>query len=216
MKLNKIFAVMAATAIAGSMAISASAADLGTRPSDGENFIYNVDFTGYTGEDLEKVVKVEAEIDLTSDYCNGCIGGNINGAWAKVDQETSASGTDVWTMEIADGGLANYVLDEETNEVSSQPYMEVQLWWVNPLYDDDGNEAGVGVCTLKSVKFIDADGNEVVPSSNADTDKDTDTDTETPAEKNDGDTSTSTGLAGLSLAGLAVAGAAVVASKKKN
>lgn len=224
MKLNKIFAVLSATAIAGSMAISASADTLISKTGNESSAeIYKVDFTGYTGEDLEKVVRVEADVIVDSGFCNGTMGGNISGTWSSTPNSCENSDTELntWSWDIADGGLANYVLDEDTGEVSSQPYMEIQLWWVNPFYVDDV-EGDPGTAKLEAVRLLDADGNEVAPSGN-DASTETPSDTDKPADstpstddKPSTDNSTSTGLVGLSLAGLAVAGAAVVASKKKN
>ncbi len=223
MKLKKIFAVLAATAIAGSMAISASADDIGSCQTN-DKLLYEIDFSNYTGEDLEKVVKVEADLVCDSGYMNGFMGGNIGGTWTDIGQ-TEINDTDVhtWTLETPDGGLANYILDEKTGEVSSQPYFKVEIWWVNALEaEEDGTVITAGTATLKAVRLLDADGNEVAPSGNAgstetpaDTDKPADS-TPSTDDKPATDNSTSTGLVGLSLAGLAVAGAAVVASKKKN
>ena len=234
MKMTKILARVSVCALAASaMAISAFAADpLATKTGNAESAVkYVVDFTNI---DATKVDKVVVDISVDSGFCNGCIGYNVDGVWTSVDKETPKETTkDQWIVDSLNGALG------------AEPYMEVQLWWVNPFYDEQGNETDKeGTATIDAITLYDASGNVVVATgeSKGDDTKKDDTkkddtkkddtkkdDTKTDnTKKDDAKTDNTkkdntkkdaakTGDAGvgLALAGLTIAGAAAFVTKKR-
>ncbi len=122
---------------------------------------YVVDFSELTEDQVASITKIVADVTVDSGYCNGTIGGNVDGVWTSMNPQGEVSGDGetsgqfVWEF---DGSLAAY--DEEGN---LSPYAEVQFWWVNPFYDENGDEAGAGTATLTAVTFYDASGNVVAP-----------------------------------------------------
>ena len=211
MKLRRIFAALAACAIAATSVISASAADaLMTKTGNTEDAVkYKVSFEGLTDDQIKSIAKIEANVSVNTDSVNGCIGYNSASAadpknpWTSVKCEVKsdtapASGT--FVVEFTAGDLA--VLDAD-GKIS--PSVEVQFWWVNPFYDAEGKEGDPGTATLNSVTFYDASGKAVVPSSG---------DGKKDGDKKDNSNKPTGASAGLALAGLALAGVAVVATKK--
>ena len=223
MKMKKIIAGMIASALAVSaMAAVASAEDLMTKTGNTESSAnYDVSFEGLTDEQIQSITKIEAEVSVTTTMVNGCIGYNKAGeGWTSVNQDLEEEAGPIdgkWTLEVAAGDFA--ALDEDGNIA---PFAQIQFWWVQPNYDEDGNEGDPGVATLKSVTLYDASGN-VVTAGGADA---------TPAPDNSGDNNVSgdttqttddknspdTGVEGVAVvAGIAIvaAGAVVVAKKRK-
>ncbi len=159
--MKKIFAklvagIAAATLMVGAFATSAFAADFS--PADASSTIaYNdgtektsavkwtVDLSTLTEDQIASIAKVEATITLTdTNYANGVIGGNVDGSWSASDElEVNGTGTFTW---------------EPSGTLS---YIEVQIWWVNPTQDADGNAIGKGTAEVTAVKLLDASGNEV-------------------------------------------------------
>ncbi|MBD5081417.1 MAG: hypothetical protein HDT44_06590 [Ruminococcaceae bacterium] len=229
MNMKKIVAAAVASVMAvSSMAIAASAEALMTKEGNEESAVkYEIDFSGLTDDQIKSIVKIEADVSVDTNSVSGCIGYNkLEAGWTFENMETSddegpVSGT--WTLEIAAGDLA--AIGEDG---SVSPYAEVQFWWVNPHYDEDGKEGDSGVATLEAVRLLDASGNEVVAGGAADPAPETSADeTEAPADTSaegsnpsggDGKDPANTGIEGVAVvAGLAVlaTGAIVVAKKRK-
>ena len=219
MKISKILASVSVCALAASaMAISAVAADpLATKTGNAESAVkYVVDFTNI---DATKVDKVVVDISVDSGFCNGCIGYNVDGVWKSVVKETpKETQKDQWIVDSLNGALG------------AEPYMEVQLWWVNPFYDEQGNETDKdGTATIDAITLYDTSGNVVVATvesqggytktddtkkddtkkDNAQSDYTKQDDTQKDAAK------TGDAGVGLALAGLPIAGAAAFVTKKR-
>ena len=204
MKLRTFLASVSACAIAlSAVAMTASAADaLMSKTGNTESAKnYTIDFTGIDGTAVDKIV---AEITVDSAFVNGCIGYNLDGNWTTANQETSATSGE-WVVEGLAGGLG------------AEPYAEIQFWWVNPMYNEDGSEGDAGTASLMSVTLYDASGNVLSASGST---------TDAPADDNDDTATTTTTTAGssntgdagiaLAVAGLAVAGAAAYVARKKD
>ena len=221
MKMKKLIAGVVASAMAVSaMAVAASAALLTKTGNSESAALYDVSFEGLTEDQINSITKIEAKVSVTSNMCNGCIGYNdaANG-WTSANQELNEEAGPVdgtWVLEVAAGSFA--AKDDEGNVA---PFAQVQFWWVNPIYDEDGNETGDGVATLESVTLYDGNGNVVTagggdsaPATEAPS-NDAAGDVNQPvADKNNADT----GVEGVAVvAGLAIiaAGAVVVAKKRK-
>ena len=224
MKMTKILASVSACALAASMlVVNAFAADpLATKTGNAESAVkYVVDFTNI---DATKVDKVVVDISVDSGFCNGCIGYNVDGVWTSVDKETPKETTkDQWIVDSLNGALG------------AEPYMEIQLWWINPFYDEQGNATDKeGTATIDAVTLYDASGNVVVAAgeSKGDDTKTDDTkkddtkkddtkkddtkkdDAKTDNTKKDDTKKGDVGV-GLALAGLTIAGAAAFVTKKR-
>lgn len=193
MKIKKFIAGIAACAVAATaMATSVFAADLLTKKgNEGDAAKYAIDFTGI---DANKIDKVVANVSVDSEMVNGCIGYNANGDWTAKDQETNGQKSSEW---IADG-LAGVLGDE--------PHMEIQFWWVNPFYNEDGTEGDPGTATLTAVTFYDASGNVVKAEGEAPADDDNDDD------DNDDDAATTTTTAAGGTTGSADTGVGDIAA----
>ena len=219
MKMTKILASVSACALAASMlVVNAFAADpLATKTGNAESAVkYVVDFTNI---DATKVDKVVVDISVDSGFCNGCIGYNVDGVWTSVDKETPKETTkDQWIVDSLNGALG------------AEPYMEIQLWWINPFYDEQGNATDKeGTATIDAVTLYDASGNVVVAAgeSKGDDTKKDDTkkdDTKKDDAKTDNTKKDDTKKdaaktgdvgVGLALAGLTIAGAAAFVTKKR-
>ena len=229
MKMTKILASVSACALAASMlVVNAFAADpLATKTGNAESAVkYVVDFTNI---DATKVDKVVVDISVDSGFCNGCIGYNVDGVWTSVDKETPKETTkDQWIVDSLNGALG------------AEPYMEIQLWWINPFYDEQGNATDKeGTATIDAVTLYDASGNVVVAAgeSKGDDTKKDDTkkddtkkdDAKTDNTKKDDTKKDNTKKddtkkdaaktgdvgVGLALAGLTIAGAAAFVTKKR-
>lgn len=239
MKLNKIFAVMAATAIAGSMAISASAADttICKISADAEYTVADLpEYEGFSHCWLQNYAKdtvpytinmVTVEIDgkeydVTALLPEDEIGGNNS----VMLTGNSDKGIDDPAIDVTKISKINYYVTFETDVNNLEVWTGGAIGtnsttngWNNiatygNAFKDDGVTPNTDIM-LQDIVISELPTVDSYTALNAGS-TETPADTETPTDKNDGDTSTSTGLAGLSLAGLAVAGAAVVASKKKN
>lgn len=154
MKLTKVFAGVAAAAVAvSSLAVSAFADVLMSKTGNTSSAEkYSIDFTGYTEEQLGTVKVIEADVTIDTDFANGTIGGNIEGTWASLAQfEVSEDTTVTWELP---GSLVSYDADG-----NFAPYAEVQFWWVNNIPDTEDE----GTVALTAVRLLDADGNEVLP-----------------------------------------------------
>ena len=229
MKMTKILASVSACALAASMlVVNAFAADpLATKTGNAESAVkYVVDFTNI---DATKVDKVVVDISVDSGFCNGCIGYNVDGVWTSVDKETPKETTkDQWIVDSLNGALG------------AEPYMEIQLWWINPFYDEQGNATDKeGTATIDAITLYDASGNVVVAAgeSKGDDTKKDDTkkddtkkdDAKTDNTKKDDTKKDNTKKddtkkdaaktgdvgVGLALAGLTIAGAAAFVTKKR-
>ncbi|HBH94423.1 MAG TPA: hypothetical protein DDX91_01630, partial [Ruminococcaceae bacterium] len=164
MNMKKIVASALASVMAVStMAIAASAEALLTRVGQEGDGKYVVDLSDLTEDQVKSIAKVEADLSVDTTLVNGVIGYNSasKGAWDGEtgkyefsDDNGGAKGTAV--LEIADGDLAAKDADG-----ALAPYMEVQIWWVQPQYDEEGNESGSGTASLSYVGLFDKDGNVV-------------------------------------------------------
>lgn len=233
MKIKKIIAGIVASAMAVStLAIAASAdALLSKEGNDQSSANYSIDFSSLTEEQVKSITKIEASVSVTTSMVNGCIGYNkADAGWTSVNQELNVDGgsnlTGTWVAEAEAGSFAS--LDEAG---AIAPYCEVQFWWVNPVYDEAGNESGKGVATLNSVTVYDASGAVLLTVGAAASPADTEAPAATEAPTTEGtgaagDTtaptpdknSPNTGIEGVAVvAGLAIiaAGAVVVAKKRK-
>ncbi len=160
--MKKFGTLALATALTAALACTAFADDalLTKTGNDSSAEKYEVDLSSLTEEQLESVTQAVADVTVDSGYCNGTIGANLGGAWSSMNPQGEVSGDGetsgqfVWDI---DGSLVSY--DDDGNLA---PYMEVQLWWVNPMYDEDGNEGDAGTATLTAVTLYDADGNVVL------------------------------------------------------
>ena len=228
MKMKKLIAGVVASAMAVSaMAVAASAALLTKTGNSESAALYDVSFEGLTDEQIQSITKIEAKVSVTSNMVNGCIGYNdAEKGWTSANQELNEEAGPVdgtWVLEVAAGSFAALAEDG-----SVAPFAQVQFWWVNPIYDADGNETGDGEATLESVTLYDANGNVVTagggdaapaateaasneaPSNEAPAGNTN----QAVADKNNADT----GVEGVAVvAGLAIiaAGAVVVAKKRK-
>ena len=216
MNMKKIMAGIVASALAVStMAVAANAA-LATKTGNDEGaVICSVNFEGLTEEQINSITKIEAKVTATSDFMNGCIGYNAAGAgWTAVNQDLGGNDTapcsGTWVAEFEAGALA-----ATDDDGALAPFSEIQLWWVNPVYDEDGNEVEAGVGTVESITFYDASGNVVAPAA-AGGNPPAPGETAGPgADPNKG--TPDTGVEGVAVvAGLAIiaAGAVVVAKKR--
>ncbi|MCM1300085.1 MAG: NPXTG-anchored protein [[Eubacterium] siraeum] len=221
MNMKKIIAsAVAAVMTVGTMAVAASADALLSKTGNSSSAEkYVISFEGLTEDQVKSIVKIEASINVTSDYANGSVGYNDAEAGWKGDQsEASASGASTWTAEFAEGALC--ATDDDGNLA---PYSEVQFWWVND--NADGTE---GTISLESVKLLDASGNEVTAGAAApaaENAAEAPAATEAPAAENAAAANTApadkgnadTGVEGVAVvAALAVlAGGAVVVAKKR-
>ncbi len=155
MKLTKVFAGVAAAAVAvSSLAVSAFADVLMSKTGNTSSAEkYAIPFTGLTEEQVATVKTIEADVDLVdTDYVNGTIGGNIDGGWSTNGQfELNEDVTVTWELP---GSLVSYDADG-----NFAPYAEVQFWWVNNIPDTEDE----GTVALTAVRLLDADGNEVLP-----------------------------------------------------
>lgn len=205
MNMKKIIAGAVASVMAVStMAIAASAVDInkkfqgavGGGKYDGaitfEEELKNVDGT--------KVVKVEMEIEVDSGFCNGFMGANDpDGNWYATDQIDTNGTSDTWTWECDKG------IDVES--------FKVEFWWINPVTPEgaeQSEEDPAGTVTIKTIKFLDKDGNDLAAASS-------DPGTDDPST-DDPTTPPATGVEGVAVVvGLAVlaTGALVVAKKRK-
>ena len=220
MKLKNMIASLAACAIAVSgLAMTVSAEELMKKEGNAENAkAYEIPFDGL---DLSKLDKIEAVVSCDTNVLNGCIGynaddGSADGKWTAVNQETKVgdgeSVSATWTVD----GLAGTV----------KGGLQVQFWWVQPIYGEDGKETGNGVAKLESVKLLDKDGNELkaaetTTTAAATTTTKAATTTKAGATTKAGTTtaaSSKTGDAGVSIAvaGLSLAAVAAFAARKKH
>ena len=146
MKLRRIFAGLAAAAVAcAATAITASAALLTRKGNDDETTkVYKVSTEGL---DLSKLDKIIADMTVDTGKVSGCIGyAPVGGDWEQVKQELKDT-TGQWVASGLEGKVAGGV--------------EIQFWWVNPFYDADGNEGDPGTATIERVQLLDAQGNEL-------------------------------------------------------
>lgn len=221
MKVKSMIAALAASAIAlGAMAIPASAEALATKVGNDEGAVaYELPLDGY---DLSKVDKIVAEVTFDTGSGNGCIGYTATGdKWTAVNCEAGGTQNESWTGTWEATDLEGTV----------EGGIQVQLWWVNPFYDEDGQAGDAGTATVNSLTLYDADGNELEPSDDdttttaADDDDTTGTTTST-TKKASGSASGSSGSAsaaktgdagvGVAVAALSLAGVAAYVSRKKN
>ena len=209
MKLRRIFAAIAACAVAATSIVSASAYLVETKNEESaapEVTVYK--YAAKEGVDYSKVAKIEAVV-TTDDYVNGTIGVSCDGTWTTCDQQEATGGTaTTWTLD----GLSG--IDSTMDEAGTlkEDAVQVQFWWLN-----------AGSLYLSSVTLYDADGNVLdqvkddAPSAPAESTVDSTKPADSTADstKPADDSNKPTGAtAGLALAGLALAGVAVVAAKK--
>lgn len=210
MKIKSMIAALAASAIAVSaLAVSASAEVLKKVGNEKNAEIYMVPVDGL---DLSKLDKIVAEVSCDSTKMNGGIGyNNADGNWTQHEFNSEIeSGVIEQTWEK--DGLAGTVKDG----------LQVQLWWVEPKKDADGNESD-GTAQLNSVKLLDKDGNELTKTETQATTTTTEKSgasvtTTTTAKETKKTDSAKTGDAGVgvAVAALGLASAAAFVARKKD
>lgn len=97
--------------------------------------------------DYTAIDEIVIEISVDSGYVNGCVGYNsvsINN-WVSVGYEISST-----TGTIDVNSLAGDIADTDS--------LQLQFWWINPIYDEDGNITGAGTVTVNSITIYDASG----------------------------------------------------------
>ena len=142
--MKKLNVLALAGAMVAAMSMTAFADGLMSKTGNAESATkYTVDFSGLTEEQVASITKITADVTLDSDYVNGAIGGNVDGAWAAPQAELTGSGQFVW---------------EPAGSLVAKEYAEVQFWWVNNI---NGDESTPGTATLTAVTFYDKDGNVV-------------------------------------------------------
>ncbi len=226
MKLRRIFAALAACAIAATSVISASAADAitikgqsdmtkdsgtigkfdkATEPHAKDDLTAAVKLSDFGIDaakiDAKSVVKIEVTVKADTGFCNGAIGANVaGGSWTSASQtyDESSKKTAAWSWE----------LDKELDLAS----LEVQIHWVNPkaTWSATGELVsydGPGTVTISGLKLLDKDGKEVVAAAGGAAGG-------AGGAGGSSETPKTGASAGLALAGLALAGVAVVATKK--
>ena len=216
MKMRSVLASIAACAIAVSAMALPASAELMTKEGNTEQAkVYEIPTDGL---DLSKLDKVEAVVSCSTKLLNGCIGynaedGSENGKWTSVDQKS----------EVADGEAvsATWTVDGLEGKVKSG--LQVQFWWVQPTYDEDGKENGNGVAKLESVKLLDKSGNELTKQQET-TAATTASSTTTSTTTTSGGTTTTTAAGtktgdagvGVAVAGLSLAAIAAFVARKKH
>ena len=224
MKLRRIFAAIAACAVAATMAISASAADTVTikgqsdmtkdsktigKADTAKAAAVIADFGIDPAKiDTKSIAKITVDVQVDTGYCNGAMGANLDGAWAQTAQiDNTDDKAKTWEWEL-------------TGEIDLSSF-QIQVWWINPFATYDGETLvsydKPGTVTMSNLKLLDKDGKEVGVAAGEET-KDP---SSSEAPKDSSSTASATdkneptgATAGLALAGLAIAGAAVVAAKK--
>ncbi|MBQ3940433.1 MAG: NPXTG-anchored protein [Oscillospiraceae bacterium] len=161
MKMKSVLASLGACAIAlSAMAVSASAAVWNTTGSGN----YSVPLDGI---DVTKIDKIVAEVACDTNYLKGTIGYN----------DTTSTGENKWKnhgpkTEGENGYFDSSAEDGKTVEsdvwewdakgtVEAGSKIEVQFWWINPHYNEDGTEGDKGIGYVNSVKLLDKDGKEL-------------------------------------------------------
>lgn len=165
MNIKKILASTAASVLAVSaMSVAASAAAVDVtvkgqadmsladdkigKPETGDSFAWVAKDENFAADvDLSKVKKIEADVTVDSGFANGCIGGNVDGAWASTNWEVSSADKTTISWELA-GTLEEF---------------QIQVWWMNTLMDGE-THSGPGTLTISDVRLLDADGKDLTAS----------------------------------------------------
>ena len=217
MKLRRIFAALAACAIAATSVISASAADAlftVTAEADGENVVikgdgddtqYNGKYNFFKGDyDLEKIDKIVVTFEATNcEEIKFSFGANTvaKGAWSEQEVEVKPDAKTVEWAKI--GGLTKS--DGGVFKLGFNWIKPTNAQWEAPNKWLASDKAEI---KITAVKYYDKDGNELVAKTAGGAAGGSNP---TDPPKSNPKTGAS---AGLALAGLALAGVAVVATKK--
>ena len=228
MKLRRIFAALAACAIAATSVISASAANTVTiksnpdinaagtdfgkpDPSDshidptyGSACFYLKDFGVDTSKiDVKNIAKIQVTIQVDSANANGCIGGNVGGNWASKS----------WTNSDTEAHVQEWAPDGEFSDIES---LQIQIYWIDPVKDETKTPTKQGTVTMSDLKLLDKDGKDLLAAAGGTTNNNTNNNSSNNnnGDKKDNSNKPTGASAGLALAGLALAGVAVVATKK--
>lgn len=146
MKMKRIFAGLAAAAVACAATVMTASAAVFTKTGNGDDTpkVYNVPTDGL---DLSKLDKIVANLTVDSGKVSGCIGySDANTDWAQSAQTLSAT-SGQWVVSNLGGNVSGGI--------------QIQFWWVNPFYDAEGNEGDPGTATVESVQLLDANGNPI-------------------------------------------------------
>ena len=146
MKHIKMFTGLTAAAVACSLAAVPASAAVLTRIGNAENArkTYSVSLEGV---DLSKLDKITAELKADSGYAKGCIRyQDTENEWTSKTKELKDKSGE-WTFENLEGEVGGEI--------------EIQLWWVNPIFDSDGGREKEGTATIECVRLYDAAGHEL-------------------------------------------------------
>lgn len=224
MKLKKIFAALAATAVAATMSISALAVDIETTiDSDavtpGANFMADFDAANVDAKESAKVTITFTIADETAGFGGGFVLSTKANNWVAVEFGNADSGKEIIAEATANAGeytitrevAADFFDAHVAGAEGEYAQIALQQWWGNaPIVV---TEVAVEMKDGSVYKFSEGPVADEAPEETPDPEEDEDGDT-APEEEED-DNAGNTGLVGLSVAGLAVAGAAVVATKKR-
>lgn len=221
MKLKKIFAALAATAVAATMSISALAVDIETTidsaaVTPGANFMADFDAANVDAKESAKVTITFTIADETAGFGGGFVLSTKANNWVAVEFGNPDSGKEIIAEATANAG--EYTI---TREVAADFFdahvagadgeyaqIALQQWWGNaPIVV---SEVAVEMKDGSVYKFSEGPVADEAPEETPDPEETPNGDTAPEEDKNPND-----GLVGLSVAGLAVAGAAVVATKKR-
>lgn len=163
MKMRKILAALSASVVAVSaLSIVASADVLDTQKASSGGGItpLDIDLSSLTEDQVKSATKIEAVVSSDTNYFKGIIGMNnaieegwVNGGENEVgdsEGEYGVSGT--FKIEFEAGALA--AVDDDGNIA---PFAQVQFWWVQGIYNDDGDIVQDGAVCTKAVKVYAGD-----------------------------------------------------------
>ena len=224
MKLRRIFAALAACAIAATSVISASAAvTLGNaNGKDGAEGKYEIDIDP-TSESIKKIAGIEVSLTMPDNIGESGAGGQIyfqcekgfnwkNLNWGFKGELEPLNCSDGVTLKF-DGNVVTI-----TANFGTPIYADVAEIgaWAKGGVEQDWNEKYELSVNTDSFKFIDVDGKVIDLSGNGDnsSNNNNNNSSNNNGDKKDNSNKPTGASAGLALAGLALAGVAVVATKK--
>lgn len=239
MKLRRIFAAIAACAVAATMAISASA-DISYTGDKVPAPTYNTQYGTYNWQvdidtatqisDIAKAtsivftVSVDAELEKSESGVIGAIGySSDDNSWTSAEFGLSADNEKpITAAKVSDGVYtitatpADLKLDQFAKADGTYTWMNFQIQLYGAVEGTTNNQFKVTDITFAAAP---AAGDEDKPAdstadSTNDKPADSTTDSTKPADDNTSKNPGTGATAGLALAGLAIAGAAVVAAKK--
>ena len=222
MKLRRIFAALAACAIAATSVISASAAvTLGNaNGGEGAEGKYQVSIDP-ASENIKKIAGVEVSLTMPDNISESGAGGQIyfqcggfnwkNLNWGFKGELEPLNCSDGVTLKF-EGNVVTI-----TANFGTPLFADVNVGdWAQAGVEQDWNEKYELSVNTDSFKFIDVDGKVIDLSGNGDnsSNNNNNNSSNNNGDKKDNSNKPTGASAGLALAGLALAGVAVVATKK--